>query len=82
MNRDEFINAYVVSFLATDAARMYRKPNERFHPSWYENQPVNDARTLAEAAWDSVQRSAKPSSDATTGSAGSAVSETGSIPIT
>jgi hypothetical protein len=80
MTRDEFINRYICAFLGALAASIYTGGHTDL--TWFEKQPVNDARTLAEAAWDLIKRPAKPSTDATTGNAETAIRETGYIPIT
>jgi hypothetical protein len=54
MDRDEFINGYIGAFLASYAAVNYISNCQRGWPD--KTQPVDDARCLAEAAWEQLEK--------------------------
>lgn len=78
MDRNSFIEKYVVAFLATRAERFYESCStiRNADYSWSRKQPVNDAMELAEAAWDSLKKLVVPSTPATTGSVDTVIDET------
>lgn len=56
MNREQFIAAYMANFLASYMALRYEDDCLRGHEGEpYNHQPVEDARHLAECAWQQMQ---------------------------
>lgn len=76
MDKARFIESYVAAFLGAVAATKYLGVFDSSR--WPSTQPVNDAVTLAEYAWASLEKQAKPSTAATTGNAVTATTVTDS----
>lgn len=55
MRKQHFIDAFAVTFLATWVANEYNDACARDQHSRLENPPVEDAKLLAESAWEKYE---------------------------